>query len=886
MAVNKFRFDLDIEKEDYIPKFKVKQYDTAIFYVNLCKKGIPFPIENQIIKIFVKKSDGTIIYQENEIYLEAGAIRINIKNQALTCPGMTYAELELKANDGQVTSATFLYEVKEKVGSDKAVESVTDMSTLEKFDKYIEDSQKELDKFKNDLSKLEDLVANKDKLEGQNTEAKVNISELEKVLDQANNIVSDEGKKVVGNNVFSKDTTNGYVQDIKLEGRTMINIIPLDFSQWKLGGSGDTLGLNAVYQFILSDLPVKSNTLYSYKLIGLPDNYDNHWFHLLAPTAAYPKEGTFTSIAAIGRSYLHLYPKKGKKFTLEDIKNVKIVLLEGKHKIDGYFESLKSVGDGVDSIEINSCNLNAFNEDLLISRLEDDGYYHFRTSGNNRCTAFMGFVDGKAQRITSMTPNLVTDLSDINLNECRFLIGLNGDKSDDKVLISIKDIGYLNTSFFKGCEAIVVDNNHIKFRKIELSYGKTSNSYVPHKSDKKKVLYFGKVDNIWKKPILRQLDTIENRSGWKYYYNQRSEENVILDSDLSMITQYTNLDYIACRKPTDSKYYNNYANYDTITDSAFTYIMNQVPDWNDVNNIGKFSSQPSASYLWFGVKKGTTLEQSKTMLVGKKLVYQLAQQKVYECLDISVRSFRDEMMLSINAGQLDPRIEYYLPTGFLSSDSSLSNKLEDTDSELIKLMFDFLAHNHDSRYPLKNAGDVTDFNNCLTEGTYSVGSTSDLPNAPYFDGRGIYGTLEVLTKKNENIQRFTSNINIIFIRFKNYEGTWSNWVKQININDFESGVNATNGYQRLPSGMLIQWGTTLITFTNYRASGYIYYPITFKEFSNITGNVASNDYGGYCETIASVACDNLSRGYAEALDFESKNLNGKQVRINWMAIGK
>lgn len=243
MAINNFIFNLDIEKDDYRPKFKVKQYDTAIFYVNLFKNNIQFSVSNETIKMFVKKSDGTIVYQEDNISIQDDTVKINVKNQALVCSGLTYAELEFKSSDGQVTSSTFLYEVKEKVGSDKAIESVTDIATLDKLKKYMEDAKKELERFKNELSKIEDIVANKDKLEGQNKEAKENIEELGKVLEDANNITSDEGKYITGNNVVS-ESTNGYIQDLKLYGRSLVNICNNDLVNSNKGLYYNTLNLS------------------------------------------------------------------------------------------------------------------------------------------------------------------------------------------------------------------------------------------------------------------------------------------------------------------------------------------------------------------------------------------------------------------------------------------------------------------------------------------------------------------------------------------------------------------------------------------------------------------------------------------------------------------
>ncbi|WP_057542094.1 pyocin knob domain-containing protein, partial [Paraclostridium sordellii] len=228
----------------------------------------------------------------------------------------------------------------------------------------------------------------------------------------------------------------------------------------------------------------------------------------------------------------------------------------------------------------------------------------------------------------------------------------------------------------------------------------------------------------------------------------------------------------------------------------------------------------------------------------------------------------------------------YIPSSFVSSDSSISEKLENVDDSLLKLMFDFISHNHDKRYDLKNVGSVTDFNTALEPGRYYVFKEgTSIPNAPY--NGNIYGALEVFnTNDTELMQRFTNVNGEVYTRLKNYSGNWWEWKKTPTVEDFEGKNDQSNGYQKFPNGTIIQWGSTLIRFDGYRAKGYLYYPIAFSEYAHCTGNVASNNYGGYCEATGSVVGDNLTRAYAEALDFESKNENGKDVRIQWIAIGR
>lgn len=182
-------------------------------------------------------------------------------------------------------------------------------------------------------------------------------------------------------------------------------------------------------------------------------------------------------------------------------------------------------------------------------------------------------------------------------------------------------------------------------------------------------------------------------------------------------------------------------------------------------------------------------------------------------------------------------------------------------------------------------GDIFNFNEANSSGRYSVGSGTTLPGAPF--PNAIYGSLIVLPRRGNEIQQiFLTLDGYIFSRFFDYLGTWSNWYRIPKLDDFESNNGETYGFQKLPNGIIIQWGSTVIPFDRYRAHGYLYYPIAFKEYVHCCGNVAANNYGGFCETSGTVVGDTLVRGYAEALDIGNGNKQGYNVRFQWIAIGK
>lgn len=784
LAINNFHFKLDIEREDHIPKFRLKQYDTAIFYASLYKNGLPYHFEGEKIKMFVKKSDGTIVYQEDNITIQDDEVKINVKNQALTASGLTYAELELKSSTGQVTTATFLFEVKEKVGSDKAIESITDICTLEKLDKYVGQAKKELDKFKKDLAPLEDLVANKDKLEGQNTEAKINVKELERVLKQANNIVDNGGKKVIGNNIIS-ESSNGFIQNLKLTGRTLVNEI--DYTKKQGSGvtvEGDYIVLNGQScHFDLEKLRGKEFTI-----IANPQGNNQYTIHTLNSQSGNIKVWNKTGYFIIKHepnsdlSKIRIYTEIG------IMEKISLMVLEGDHTQNppSFFEGMKSVGDGVDEIEILSCNKNLAYNVLYLKTVE------YNTCCKSKC-----FLHPNTNyNISIVVPVGEKFVTETSIFTQRLRIDGDGTRKNLNVTtknnIKTDDQGYYTIFFNEGGTS---SSGNAYGLQIEL--GNKTSDYIMNKQDKRKLLYKDE-DGLWKKPILRKWDTIENHSDNKVYYHKKSielningTENWVFDADLG--------NTIRC--------YLKYPNIapGLVVSDKFESIENY--------RLDKEHIYTSECILWVFINKSKAIDlntfKNYLQRVPTTVVCQMIKEEVYECLDISTRSFNPQTLLSVNGGSIDPQVEYYIPSSFVSSDSSISEKLENVDDSLLKLMFDFLNHNHDNRY-----AKLKDF-------SYDFNDSTD------------------------------------------------------------------TGFFKLPSGMIIQFGTTKIGFNDNTCIGNakIYYPLAFTRFCRCTGNLKSNNYGGYNETNAVVGGQTLTNGYAEVRDIQGIARTGCTAEVTWIAIG-
>lgn len=301
------------------------------------------------------------------------------------------------------------------------------------------------------------------------------------------------------------DTEQGTLSELQIYGKSLVNLKDAVFKY------------DNVYIAVSFTRDLLPNTTYTVILNGF--NKDNFRYHV-----CYNGDGSQPMYSSSDRMVVfttpsnlinnarrvYIYPKDGYTITQSDVDAIKPLVLEGDHTQNPpqYFEGVASVG-AKGGIDVRSNNGNLFNESLLRHRLEDDGYYHFRSSGNTRATLFMGIVDKFYKQITSMTSNQANDLTNLDLTDCKVLIGMNGDVRDDKELMPITEFGLGNFPIYKGCEYEIIDPNHIRVKSVYIKHGVEPGNYVPSESDTKPILYKD-IDNTWK-PVSTLHGVDENR---------------------------------------------------------------------------------------------------------------------------------------------------------------------------------------------------------------------------------------------------------------------------------------------------------------------------------------------------------------------------------------
>ena len=442
-------------------------------------------------------------------------------------------------------------------------------------------------------------------------------------------------------------TSNGYFEDVKLEGKTLVNLA----TQPTNNGS-----INHQYATISTVANIKPSTVYTYIICNngsetlklyLNTNGGFDWFDLdvEANSTVIGKAKTLTTID--GDIWLSL--KKAETVA----QNIKVVLLEGDHTQNppSYFEGLKSVGqsattseDGVDEIVVSSvkgdgnlidlnnahskyCTIsndsiigtNEYNDVQFYVYLEKGMQYFFNSNGSHDSNANIMYGMQKGHNASAI---------------CQGLKNLK-----TKPFTFIGDTGFytLHIPNFRGI-----------VKEIQLVKGDTPKPYIPHQSDKKRLLYYNEETQAWEKPILREWDSIEKHTNGKYYYHQRSGEVVLNGSEnwLKTSTQPTSGNhsrFIIANFPKD------------VVQTRTVVICDKY------NNQKLFNESSVGIYVEkninITVDGVVEVEEFKNNLKTNPVtvVYQLAEERVYECTNIDLITYNRETNYVVESGAIAPK---------------------------------------------------------------------------------------------------------------------------------------------------------------------------------------------------------------------------------------
>jgi hypothetical protein len=344
----------------------------------------------------------------------------------------------------------------------------------------------------------------------------------------------------------------------------------------------------------------------------------------------------------------------------------KIIILEGDHTNNppSYFEGLMSVGQDVEEVNVESVTDNLLDirntEMKLISSSENiptnariltDTELYYKGKYGVLFNVYLPkgtFSIGCSKEVISGDNNNPT-----------IRVYREGDLS--KVLASGANTTQLTSEgakysvCFYGSMGIEVE-----CKLYNLYINACNVHHIEHQSNKKPLLYYNPTTETWEKPILREWDTIEKHSDGKYYYHKRSEEVVLNGSDNQTISlqkdflnQDTTIGFNVGRIALDGN--SNAGKADSYCDKFNCYIQGKLHN----NDIEGMTQGYYAIYVRINKSKLSTQDVSgfKAWLKANPttVVYQLAQEEVYECTNIDLMTYSGETNYIINSGAISPK---------------------------------------------------------------------------------------------------------------------------------------------------------------------------------------------------------------------------------------
>ena len=497
------------------------------------------------------------------------------------------------------------------------------------------------------------------------------ISNLNKELDRVNKLEETTVSTVDTESNFTTvdATSNGYFEDVKLEGNTLVNYLRGGVGKVELvqdvsrNANKDyyltKYELNTDYYIIFPNFtPSSDNTLSS--IYGGFVNGD--WLNRI--NFKEDSSGVY-KIRIDDREplFFRIYVERGTsdyRLSFDGAMLIPCSEITYEQALElTCFEGLMSVGQDVEEISVESVsgNLYAFSN------------IHYASVGSVKLgehyTRTYTIVNTPSNRVLGGLFKLPKD------NQRKLYIKCNGYKFvhafTDKDGILLRDAGWAHIdvplSPLIGEDYLVlyicrVDGNIMSQEDIDFLKQNTVIRYAdnfsdikhtPHKSNKKPLLYYNPTTETWEKPILREWDSIEKHADGKYYYHKRSGEvcinNIIASniSDEGIVGAYRRFKYMfnANILPNSININNRY---------------NVINNDSQLNGGSNFYVRVAPNIVWVYAKDtALTKENMVEHFNGLTVVYQLAQEEVYECSNIDLMTYSGETNYIINSGAISPK---------------------------------------------------------------------------------------------------------------------------------------------------------------------------------------------------------------------------------------
>lgn len=370
-------------------------------------------------------------------------------------------------------------------------------------------------------------------------------------------------------------------------------------------------------------------------------------------------ESYFTTVEEMSNGYFEDVKLEGKTLVVNSDNEVVEPGTDGA--------MLKSVGEDVDKIVVSSVkgdgNLlipihagvttGSYNKNNITFSSDYSMSYIANAWGQGVSVDVIGVVKGETYVV----------LCDTNTNMC--IKGTNALNTTSDIQIHSNKAEIVATSTGIGTIEFknATETGNVSCANLRVIKKGSKEEFSVLNQDKKRLLYYNNETQTWEKPILRAWDSIEKHANGKYYYHQRSGEVVLNGSEnwnndentstISPATYRQSIQFNAIDIPSAS--FNTKTSPNIISNLLPTVVFGDVYSYNHIG-ISISGTDSIGTHIIIN-NNFTDVTELKQWLQANNLtvVYELAQEKVYECTNIDLITYANETNFIVESGAIVPK---------------------------------------------------------------------------------------------------------------------------------------------------------------------------------------------------------------------------------------
>lgn len=162
MAFKNIPLTIDTMIRNPEPIEGINQEDNVELNIVVTENKTPKDLSGQTIKVYVRRIDGTLVEQTNQITptnARKGEVTVKLKNSAFNKEGYALFQLDVSDSSGRITSSYATFKIGKGLVSGEAIANTNEIEALKKVEEYIKKANQELETFKQTVTEINENEA-------------------------------------------------------------------------------------------------------------------------------------------------------------------------------------------------------------------------------------------------------------------------------------------------------------------------------------------------------------------------------------------------------------------------------------------------------------------------------------------------------------------------------------------------------------------------------------------------------------------------------------------------------------------------------------------------------------------------------------------------------